>query len=92
MTKIGKKMNKLIKNLDGKSEEEILSIQISRAKSYIQEAIEFRAQRVYIIHGVGSGRLKSEVYDILRDIKQVKEAINEYHPKYGMGCTEIRFR
>lgn len=82
----------LISDIDGKSDEEILTIQISRAKSYIQQAIEFRAQRVYLIHGVGSGRLKSEVNQLLREIKGVKEAINEYHPKYGMGVTEVRLR
>ncbi len=82
----------LIPNHESKSEEEILTIQISRAKNYVQQAIDFRAQRVYIIHGVGSGRLQSEVNQMLRKIKEVKEAINEYHPRYGMGVTEVRLK
>ena len=79
----------LIGTIDTKSNEEILSIQINRIKPYIDEAIELRIQRVYIIHGIGSGRLKAEVENILHKHPQIVSFQNKYHPKYGKGATEV---
>jgi len=80
----------LIGDIEEKSNEEILSIQLSRLKSYLKEAIELHIQRVYIIHGIGSGRLKSEVHSILSNYPQVISFANDYHPQYGKGSTEVR--
>nr|MBX2845837.1 Smr/MutS family protein [Saprospiraceae bacterium] len=57
-----------------------------------QEAVELHIQRVYIIHGIGSGRLKTEVYDFLYKHPKVVRFANDYHPQYGMGATEVKFR
>lgn len=72
-----------------KSNEEILTIQISRAKQFIEQALDNYLQRVYIIHGVGSGRLQAEVHDMLRKHPRVRSFEHKYHPSYGMGSTEI---
>ena len=83
--------DKLIDNPDNHTDEEILSIQLSRAKTYVQRAIDMRVKRVYLIHGVGSGRLKSEIHDYLRSVKQVTQFLNEPSKTYGIGATEVRF-
>lgn len=81
--------DQLIGNTDTKSDEEILSIQVNRIRPYIDEAIELRIQRVYIIHGIGSGRLRAEVETVLHNHPQIIEFNNDYHPKYGKGATEV---
>ena len=82
----------LLQDVDQRSHEELLSIQISRFKNYLEQAIALRIQRVTIIHGIGSGRLKSEVENILSNHSQVRSYSNSYHPNYGMGATEVKLR
>lgn len=82
----------LIGDVSTKSNEEILSIQLNRVKSYLQEALELRIQRIYLIHGIGSGRLKSEIESLLRKTKEITNFNNHYHPKYGKGATEVILR
>lgn len=83
---------KIISSIETKSNEEILSIQLSKAKDYLNEANELRIQRVYLIHGIGSGRLKSELDSILSQLEFVISSGNAYHPKYGKGATEVKLR
>lgn len=83
---------KIISSLETKSKEEILSIQLHKAKEYLIEANELRIQRVYLIHGIGSGRLKSEIDTILSRLDFVISFDNAYHPKYGKGATEVKLR
>jgi dsDNA-specific endonuclease/ATPase MutS2 len=45
-----------------------------------------------VIHGVGEGRLRDEIHDLLRLKKEVKSFVNQYHPLYGYGATEIFFQ
>jgi hypothetical protein len=40
------------------------------------------------VFAVGSGKLKDE---ILRTKKEVKTFVNQYHPNFGYGATEIYF-
>jgi dsDNA-specific endonuclease/ATPase MutS2 len=44
-----------------------------------------------IIHGVGVGKLRDEIHDILKLKKEVGSFINQYSPQYGYGATEIYF-
>ncbi|MCG7859693.1 hypothetical protein MD537_22130, partial [Flavihumibacter sediminis] len=45
-----------------------------------------------VIHGLGSGRLRDEIHSLLRLRKPVKYFVNQYHPNYGYGATEIYFQ
>ncbi len=82
----------LFANHDTKDYRELLPLQISRLRNFLSQAVTLRVQRVYVIHGVGSGRLKSEVSSVLNQMPEVTQYKNEYHPKYGMGATEVHFR
>jgi dsDNA-specific endonuclease/ATPase MutS2 len=48
--------------------------------------------QLIVIHGVGSGRLRDEIHDLLRLKKEVKSFVNQYHPSFGYGATEIYFQ
>jgi hypothetical protein len=67
---------------------EILQLQLRRFEEFLQEAQRVGAERVFIIHGLGSGRLRAEVADRLDRSPAVIEFKNEYHPRYGFGATE----
>jgi dsDNA-specific endonuclease/ATPase MutS2 len=45
-----------------------------------------------VVHGVGTGRLRDEIHDILRLKKEVKSFVNRYDPRFGYGATEIFFQ
>jgi dsDNA-specific endonuclease/ATPase MutS2 len=44
-----------------------------------------------VIHGVGTGRLREEIHEQLKHRKEVKTFVNQYHPAFGYGATEIFF-
>jgi dsDNA-specific endonuclease/ATPase MutS2 len=55
----------------------------------------FKAKKkksLYLINGIGSGKLLHEIHEILKYKKEVKSFVNQYHPNFGHGATEIYFR
>jgi len=71
---------------------EILALQIKTFEKYFDLAIAHRVPWMVVIHGVGSGKLRDEIHEILRLRKEVKTFVNQYHPSYGYGATEIYFQ
>jgi dsDNA-specific endonuclease/ATPase MutS2 len=45
-----------------------------------------------VIHGIGSGKLKDEIHEILKYRKDVKSFVNQYDPRFGYGATEVFFK
>jgi hypothetical protein len=70
---------------------EILSLQLDTFEKYYQLSVLHRASSLIIIHGIGAGRLKDEIHELLRSKKEVKSFVNQYHAQYGYGATEIFF-
>lgn len=70
---------------------EILRIQLQHCLRFVEKAARLGAPRVFIIHGVGEGKLKDAIAAQLRDNPQVYKFKNEYHHKYGYGATEVIF-
>lgn len=70
---------------------EILQIQIKAFEKYIEEALKLGVDRVFIIHGVGAGKLKNIIATKLIQMRFIKTFKNEYHAKYGYGATEVIF-
>ena len=68
---------------------EILRIQMKHFEAFMERAIRLGASRVFIIHGIGEGKLKESVSERLRVIPFVRKFKNEYHHKYGYGATEV---
>ncbi|HKB44557.1 MAG TPA: Smr/MutS family protein [Chitinophagaceae bacterium] len=71
---------------------EILSQQLKTFEKYYDLAIAHLQPSLTVIHGIGEGRLRNEIHDILRLKKEVKSFVNQYHPLYGYGATEIFFQ
>ena len=70
---------------------EKLRLQLQHFDAYIAKAIRLGVPRVFIIHGLGKGRLRNEIASRLIKIREVKTFKNEYHHKYGFGATEVIF-
>lgn len=70
---------------------EILKIQLNAFEKYIEKAIGLGVERVFLIHGVGKGKLRDEIATRLLQMPEVKSFKNEFHPKYGWGATEVLF-
>ncbi|MGN7723917.1 Smr/MutS family protein [Chitinophaga sp. 22620] len=71
---------------------EIVAIQLNEFQHYLDLAISQRQQSMIVIHGVGTGRLRDELHEILKTVPEVKFFVNQYHPFYGYGATEIFFK
>lgn len=68
---------------------DILPMQIKAFDEYLQRAIILGIPRVFVIHGIGTGKLKMELHARLRLERNIKSFRNEYHAKYEFGATEI---
>lgn len=68
---------------------EILSMQLKAFEKYYNLSVAHFQPSLTVIHGVGEGRLRDEIHDILRLKKEVKSFVNQYHHSYGYGATEI---
>jgi hypothetical protein len=74
------------------SNAEILDMQLREFEKWYELALAHRQSQLIIIHGVGSGKLRDEIHAILRMKKEVKSFVNQYHPNFGYGATEIFFQ
>lgn len=71
---------------------EMLTLQIQTLEKWLELAIAHRQSSIVIIHGVGTGKLRDEIHEVLRSRKEVKSFINQYRARYGYGATEIFFQ
>jgi len=68
---------------------EKLQYQIFKAREYLEEAVMLGIDKVYLLHGVGKGRLKDELAQMLKSHHDVLSYKNEFHGQYGWGATEV---
>ena len=68
---------------------EILTLQLNTFEKYLDLAIAHHQHNLIVIHGVGTGKLKDEIHEILKARREVRSFINQYDPRYGYGATEI---
>ena len=85
-------IEKLSNNWSHLTNIEILDIQLKEFEKWYELALAHHQSQLIIIHGVGSGKLRDEIHDILRMKKEVKSFVNQYHPSFGYGATEIYFQ
>lgn len=71
---------------------EILGLQMRAFEKYYDLAVAHHQPTLIVIHGVGEGVLRNEIHDQLRLKREVKSFVNQYHPAYGYGATEIYFQ
>jgi hypothetical protein len=85
-------IEKLTDDWKNLSNAEILDLQMKEFEKWYEIALAHRQTNLIIIHGVGIGRLRDEIHDILRLKREVKSFVNQYHPSFGYGATEIYFQ
>jgi cytolysin (calcineurin-like family phosphatase) len=71
---------------------EILDIQLKEFEKWYDLALAHHQSHLLVIHGVGSGRHRAENHEAQRLKREVKSIVNQYHPSYGYGATEIYFQ
>jgi len=84
-------IEKIMDDWKGLNNFEILTLQLKEFEKYYDLAIAHRQPNLIVIHGVGKGRLKEEIHDLLKTKKEVKNFFNQYDPRFGYGATEILF-
>lgn len=82
----------LVHSTKGLSNADIVHIQLETLQRYLQLAMAHRQERMVVIHGLGKGRLRDEVHQLLKRTPGVARFKNEWSGKYGFGATEIFFR
>ncbi|MGB8190631.1 MAG: Smr/MutS family protein [Chitinophagaceae bacterium] len=71
---------------------EKLGLQLQTFEKYLDLAIAHHLNSMIVIHGIGTGRLRDEIHEILRYKRSVKTFVNQYDPRYGYGATEVYFQ
>ncbi len=71
---------------------EILSLQLRTFEKYYELALAHLQPSLIVVHGLGTGKLRDEIHDVLRLRKVVKSFVNQYHSQFGYGATEIFFQ
>ncbi len=85
-------IEKITDNYERLSNFEMLTMQLNTFEKYYDLAVAHKQKMFTVIHGIGEGKLKDEIHDILKLKKEVKSFINQYHELYGYGATEIYFK
>ncbi|WP_276502250.1 Smr/MutS family protein [Terrimonas pollutisoli] len=83
---------KLTDEWQNMSNYEILSLQLKTFEKYYELALSHMQPSLTVVHGMGTGRLRDEIHDLLRLRREVKSFVNQYHPQFGYGATEIFFQ
>jgi dsDNA-specific endonuclease/ATPase MutS2 len=68
---------------------QILQLQLQVFEEYLNNAIRLGIPKVYIIHGLGKGRLRNDIQKRLSRNPYVRMFQNQHHHKYGFGATEV---
>lgn len=85
-------IEKLTNDWEHLSNFEILATQLNNFEKFYELAVAHKQPTLIVIHGVGEGKLRDEIHDILKLKKEVKSFVNQFHPLYGYGATEIYFK
>ncbi|MEO5984699.1 MAG: Smr/MutS family protein, partial [Ferruginibacter sp.] len=59
---------------------------------YYELAVLHRQSQLTVVHGIGEGKLREEIHEMLKGKKEVTSFINQFHPLFGYGATEIFFQ
>ena len=73
------------------SNAEILYFQLQEFEKWYELARLHHLPSMIIIHGIGKGKLKQEIHDLLKVKPGVKSFVNQYSDFYGYGATEVYF-
>jgi hypothetical protein len=82
-------IEKLVDSYKGMSNHDMLQLQLRHFQRNLEEAINNRYHKIVFIHGVGNGRLKQEILNILAGYTKEVRYYDAEYKKYGLGATEV---
>lgn len=82
-------IEKLVDSYKGMSNYDMLQLQLRHFQKNLDEAINNRYHKIVFIHGVGAGRLKQELLNILAGYTKEVRYYDAEYKKYGLGATEV---
>lgn len=85
-------IEQIIDSTAGMSNGEIIQIQLARFEHIMQENAERKGQRIVFIHGVGNGRLKTEVIKLLEKKYKKAQYQDASFREYGYGATLVTIK
>jgi hypothetical protein len=80
-------IEELLDNYSGMSNAQIINVQLNHFQKALDKAITDHYRKLFVIHGIGNGRLKQEVRNILTSYKL--QHFDASYSKYGFGATEV---
>lgn len=78
-------INILAPHMENQAQARILDFQIEKARAFVNQAIALKRFQILIIHGKGTGLLKAEINEMLKDFNQVRYTFE----KNKGGATEV---
>ncbi len=81
-------IDELVDDTNGLSNHHMLSIQLERFEKELDKAMESGVKKIVFIHGVGNGRLKTEIHKALKATSGVTFQDASYK-LYGFGATQV---
>lgn len=85
-------LEELVDHADKVQPADALKIQIDAVGKALSDALVNHASSLILIHGVGAGKLKKEVHDLLRRTHHVKTFGPGDPKRYGNGATKVIFQ
>lgn len=85
-------IEKIIADYKHLSNYEILTIQLKEFEKWYQIAVNHFQPNLIVIHGIGKGKLKEEIHQILKNKHEVDYFNNDYDGRFGYGATSIFFK
>lgn len=70
---------------------EKIHVQIEHCKHCLEEAMRLKVNQLVFIHGVGEGRLKEEIRNLISSYSNI-ECFDADYSRYGSGATQVRIR
>jgi len=84
-------IEKLTDSTVGMTKFDILNMQLDAFEKYYDLAVLHQQASFIVVHGIGEGRLREEIHELLKVRPKVKSFVNQFHHQYGYGATEIYF-
>lgn len=85
-------LEELVDHADKVPPADALKIQMDAVGKALSDALVNHASSLILIHGVGAGKLKKEVHDLLRRTHHVKTFGPGDPKRYGNGATKVIFQ
>lgn len=83
-------IGELVENFHNLEKNDLLNIQLDYFRKCMRQAEKEKLSKIIFIHGIGNGKLKTEIHNILNKTQAI-EFYDASYARYGMGATEVKF-